>query len=181
MFGGNLLVSAYADSVYLPAGRWTDAFTGEEYVGPATIENYKPTRTRGGGLFIRGGAVIPNWSDRDYSTQKDDETIALDIWPDENTSYVFREDDGVSLSEAVSHTLITLEGDEEQLNITIGSREGDYAGKPERRTWLVRVHSKPGDDRLLSVKCAPEDRVFFTVRDGGETIFDVDASDVLEK
>lgn len=181
MFGGNLLVSAYADSVYLPAGRWTDAFTGEEYVGPATIENYKPTRTRGGGLFIRGGAVIPNWSDRDYSTQKDDETIALDIWPDENTSYVFREDDGVSLSEAVSHTLITLDGDEEKLNITIGSREGDYAGKPERRTWLVRVHSKPGDDRLLSVKCAPEDRVFFTVRDGGETIFDVDASDVIEK
>ena len=173
LLGPSLLVTAYADQVYLPAGRWTDAFTGDEYVGPCTIEDFRPSAGRGGGLFIRGGAVIPNWSDRRFITEKDERTIALDIWPDGNSDYVFREDDGVSLDCNVRfacRTKIEVHSNADAIRVHIGAREGEYNGKPDVREWVVRAHLLPGDERPVCVDCAPGD----TVRSEnalGETIF----------
>ncbi|MBE6612512.1 MAG: DUF5110 domain-containing protein [Ruminococcaceae bacterium] len=185
MLGEDLLVAAYADKVHLPAGRWIDAWTGEEYVGPLDIDPYIPPENRGGGLFIRGGAIIPGWRDRDYMAQYDDSEISLDIYPDGDRTYIFREDDGVSLdyeTQDSCQTVITVTETPEKLTVNIGARVGDYAGKPERRTWLVRVHPvNPDDDQLLEIKCDPADRVIFAIPKKNNAMFDVDASDVLMK
>lgn len=183
MVGDSLLISAYTDKVHLPAGRWTDAWTGKEYVGPVDIDPYNPPETRGGGLFIKGGAIIPGWSDRDYAAQKSDEVISLDIYPDGDSSYIFREDDGISLDyekKLSCHTLITVSETDEKVTVTIGERVGDYDGKPAVRKWLVRVHPRDDRDQLLEVKCAPGDRVYFSIPENPVAIFNPDASDVLE-
>ena len=183
MVGDWLLISAYTDFVHLPEGRWTDAWTGEEYVGPCDLEGYKAPERRGGGLFIRGGAIIPGWRDRDYVSQYSDDTISLDIYPDGNSEYIFREDDGVSLdcnTKLSCHTKITVTETDEKVVVEIGERVGDYEGKPGTRKWLVRVHPKDDRDQLLEVKCAEGDKVFFTIPDDPVAIFNVDASDVLK-
>ncbi|MBO5219354.1 MAG: DUF5110 domain-containing protein, partial [Clostridia bacterium] len=184
MLGEDLLVSAYADRVHLPAGRWVDAWTGEEYVGPCDIDPYIPPANRGGGLFIRGGAIIPGWKDRGYIAQFGEEEITLDIYPDGDREYIFREDDGISLDyqkKDSCHTKITVTETPEKVTVNIGKREGDYEGKPVRRTWLVRVHPvDPDADQLLEVKCDEADRVIFAIPKKKNLLFDVDASDVLK-
>ncbi len=184
MVGENLLISAYTDKVHLPAGRWTDAWTGAEYEGPCDIDPYTPPETRGGGLFIRGGAIIPNWRDRDYASQLDDSVITLDVYPDGFTSYVFREDDGISLdyeTKTSCHTSITVEETDEKVIVNIGERVGEYDGKPETRTWLVRVHPKdPDGDQFLEVRCAPGDKVYFSIPKNPVALFNPDGSDALK-
>lgn len=183
MIGDSLLISAYADRVHLPEGRWTDAWTGEEYVGPVDLDPYTPPENRGGGLFIRGGAIIPGWRDRDYISQYGDETISLDIYPDGDSSYIFREDDGVSLdyeTKLSCHTKISVTETDDKVTVEIGERIGDYAGKPTSRTWLVRVHPRDDADKLLSVRCAEGDCVFFSIPKSPNAIFDVDAGDIFK-
>ncbi len=180
--GENLLITAYTDRVMLPEGRWTDAWTGEEYEGPVTLENYHAPETRGGGLFIRGGAIIPNWSDRDYIGQMSDEEIYIDIYPDGNSSYIFREDDGISLdyeTKMSCHTQIDVSETADSINVVIGKREGDYDGKVECRTWRIRVHTKSADDkRTINVKCDSTDK--FVIEENVNGLWTVDATDALK-
>ncbi len=184
MFGENLLVTAYADTVHLPAGRWTDAWTGAEYEGPCDMAVTYPAG-RGGGLYIRGGAVIPSWSDRDYITQKTDETITLDIYPAPGTGvYHFREDDGVSLDYETTTacvTEITVTEDEDGITVQIGDRVGTYTGKPAVRCWEVRVHPFGEDKAAVPVTLhnLGGDTVTLVEADDPVALFHPDATDVL--
>ena len=125
-----------------PAGEWEDYFTGARYTGPCTID-FTPAEGKGGGLFVRRGAIIPTWKDRDFVGQYGDEEIILDVYPGGETHYVFREDDGLSLDyeHAMScHTEITCRASAQETRLTIGRREGEYQGKCAHRLWKVRVH-----------------------------------------
>lgn len=42
---------------------------------------------------------------------------------------------------------------EDSVTVTVGAREGDYTGKPERRTWKVTVH---GCNKPLKLICNGE-------------------------
>lgn len=177
MLGDSLLVTAYTDSVHLPAGCWTDAWTGETHVGPCDLADYQPPVGRGGGLFIREGAVIPSWRDRDYVGQYDDEEIYLHIFPHGCSVSDFREDDGVSLdyeTNPACRTEISVMETEDCVTVTIGERIGAYEGKPETRTWRVRVHT----DKPVECRCAAQDRVIVEDTDALD-VFRVDASDIF--
>ncbi|MBE6542250.1 MAG: glycoside hydrolase family 31 protein [Ruminococcaceae bacterium] len=186
MLGDYILLSSYADKVHLPEGKWIDAWTGKEYYGPCDLDPYTPPKNRGGGLFIKGGAIIPGWRDRDFIKQYDDSKITLDIYPYGDSEYILREDDGESLdylTKTSCHTKITVHETTEKVTIRIGERVGDYEGKPESRTWLVLVHPSDIDnDQLLDVKCeSASDKVIFTISDNKCGVFDCDASDVIKR
>ena len=56
---------------------------------------------------------------------------------------MFREDDGVSLeyeNRQSCRTEILCRADAEKVELTIGERAGEYAGKAAKRLWKVRVH-----------------------------------------
>ena len=142
MLGDSLMVTSFTDRVTFPAGEWEDYFTGARYTGPCTID-FTPAEGKGGGLFVRRGAIIPTWKDRDFVGQYGDEEIILDVYPGGETHYVFREDDGLSLDyeHAMScHTEITCRASAQETRLTIGRREGEYQGKCAHRLWKVRVH-----------------------------------------
>ncbi len=183
MFGENLLVTAYTDTVHLPEGRWTDAWTGAEYLGPCDMSVTYPAG-KGGGLFIRGGAVIPGWSDRDFITQKTDEDITLDIYPAPGVSkYLFREDDGVSLdyeTRSACVTEITVTEDENGITVQIGDRLGDYTGKPVVRNWNVRIHPFGKKDVPITLVNLGTDTVTLVETDDPVELFNPDARDVLQ-
>ncbi len=181
--GQNLLVSAYTDTVMLPEGRWIDAWTTEEYTGPCTLENYHAPDNRGGGLFVRGGAVIPSWCDRDFVSQYDDTNITLDIYPDGESKYIFREDDGYSLdyeTKKSCHTEIYVCENEAEVRVNIGERVGEYQGKPRKRVWTVRVHIKSGEDKKIILECGENDKALLDTNEHKNALFDIDSSEVLK-
>lgn len=156
MLGEWILLSAFTNEIYLPEGEWVDYWTGEEYKGPYVIENYSIPEGKGGGFFIKKGAIIPKWRDRDYVGQYSDEEIQLHFYPCGKTEYIFREDDGESLdyTENVScHTYIECDDTSDKVKIKIGKRVGDYKNKSEKRTWMVYVH---GCDKEVEVFCDEE-------------------------
>lgn len=148
MFGPWIMITAYTDTVCLPSGdggnawEWVDYFTGRRYAGGEPFA-YTPPENRGGGLFIRRGAIIPMWRERRYVGERSEEEIFLDVFPCGDSEYLFREDDGMTLdyeTRESCHTKIACSESDGKVVVTIGKREGDYRGKPEKRSWLVRVH-----------------------------------------
>lgn len=157
LFGPGLMVQSYSDRVVFPEGKWVDYWTGAEYRGGETIA-YTPPENRGGGLFVKKGAILPMWEDRDYVTEKSETEIILDIWPDRDSSYLFREDDGVSLDykkQLSCHTEIRCRETDELVRIEIGPRNGDYTGKPEKRIWRLQVHTQ----KEIQAVCAEADEI----------------------
>jgi alpha-glucosidase (family GH31 glycosyl hydrolase) len=96
MLGDSLLVAAFTDRVRLPAGRWIDYWTGQEYTGPREMACTFPPN-RGGPLFIKAGAIIPYWPEMDYAREKLVETIQLQLYPEGVSEFALFEDDGNSL------------------------------------------------------------------------------------
>ncbi len=156
MFGEYIMLSAYTNHIYLPEGEWIDYWTGQEYAGPYEITDYLPPEERGGGFFIKKGAIIPKWRARDFITQYGEEEIELHFYPKGKSEYVFREDDGESLDYETNiscHTLITCELVEDVVSIHIGKRCGEYQNKPVKRKWIVHVH---GTTAKVKVVCEEE-------------------------
>lgn len=153
MLGESMLISAFTSEIYLPEGKWIDFWTNEEHDGNCTISDYTPPTGRGGALFIRKGAIIPKWRDRDFMSQYGDEEIILHFYPYGESEYVFREDDGESfdyLDKPSCRTRMICEETEKAINIKIGIREGEYDNKPQNRVWKIVVH---GTEKPINVIC----------------------------
>ena len=157
MLGESILLTAFTDRVYLPKGRWIDFWTEAVYDSAGEFRDYKPPKGRGGGFFLRAGAIIPRWCERDYVAQHGEEEIELYVYPPAaepekadrtgrasaaESSYIFREDDGESVDYEHSmscHTRITCTCTADKIRIHIGERQGEYRNKPKKRRWLLRV------------------------------------------
>jgi len=151
MFGDSFLTGAFADTMYLPKGRWIDYWTGQTYSGEQELACQVP-EDRGGPLFVRAGAIIPYWPDMDYVGQKPVDTIGLHVYPDGRSSFTLFEDDGVTydyLEGAVAATEITCSAAEQAVTLTIDPRAGDYAGMPEIRFFDICLHSEAAPKQVL--------------------------------
>ena len=100
LFGPSLLVAPIVQankehrSVYLPAGRWYDFWTGEVHDGPGDILAFAPLDRIP--LYVRGGSVIPRESVRQHTGEKSDGVLELSVYPDEHgkAAGVLYADDG---------------------------------------------------------------------------------------
>jgi len=141
MLGEWMLVTAFGDDVYLPEGNWIDYWTGEKVQGPADIKVEYPAQ-RGGGLFIKAGAIIPQQEVCDYIAGTPDKII-WEIFPLGKSSYVLYEDDGETIKHLegeVAETSFTCEETSEAVNISISQRKGSYDGMPGNRVHELLVH-----------------------------------------
>ena len=130
MLGNYLLVTAFTPKVRFPTGRWIDYWTGKEYIGPEEI-TYSIPEGRGGGLFIRAGAILPYWPEIDYVGQKPVEALSLHVYPEGRSQFTLFEDDGLTLGYEkgdVARTDITCRRDRNQAVVRIGPRQGSYSG-----------------------------------------------------
>lgn len=143
MFGDYLLVSAFTSRVHLPQGRWIDYWSGDAYQGPADIDYVIP-ENRGGALFVKAGAILPQWPDVDYIAPNTVEEITLEVFPEGESSFTLYEDDGKTYayeSGAFAKTIVTCQVREKLVNVFISPRQGEYQGKLERRLYTLRIHS----------------------------------------
>jgi alpha-glucosidase len=147
MFGENLLVSVFSDSIYLPKGNWINYWTGEKLSGSRTVKSKVPDN-RGGLLFIRGGAIIPFQKPSQYIGEQTLDTLIVKVYPDKHSSYTLWEDDGLTFDYEkgiLSKTLFECNETEKKTTLTIHPVEGSFSGMFKSRTWQleIEIHQKP--------------------------------------
>jgi alpha-glucosidase (family GH31 glycosyl hydrolase) len=142
MLGDSLLVTAFTDKVYLPAGKWIDYWTGEEHAGPKEMACTWP-KNRAGGLFIKAGAIMPYWPDMDFVGDLPVENLKLHVYPEGQSEFTLYEDDGNSfeyLKDAVAKTKFSCQDNQGEVTLTIAPRMGAYKGMPSKRSYEVWIH-----------------------------------------
>ena len=158
-------------SFYLPKGKWTDFFNGEEYDSGQTITGYDVSHYKFP-VLVREGGIIPmypeSYYDNNRKQQKPRDPLTLDIYPSKQkkTQFELFEDDGITYrfktDSMYNITLIECDPIFRPGAVTIkitGQYEGKgYKGMPEKRNYLITIHgTKPqkiavGTTELTEVK-----------------------------
>jgi alpha-glucosidase len=124
--------------VYLPAGSWTDWWTGEVIHGPRHFLAEAPLATLP--LYARGGAIIPLGPALQFADERPLDPLTLEIFPGEG-AFTLYEDDGHSLAHqrgewCTTRYRVALDGGD--LVLELGARAGRYIPPP--RDLILRVH-----------------------------------------
>lgn len=133
------------DGIYLPAGTWTDYWTGTVYQGPGTFDGYSAPLDKLP-LFAKGGSIVPMWPQMNHSREKPRTPITFDVYPRGNSSFELYEDDGVTRqfrNGSFAKQLVSVAapgsgtGD---VAVNVGASTGSYTGKPSSRGCELAVH-----------------------------------------
>jgi len=149
MFGDWLLVSPVvrqgqtSKRIYLPAGTWTDYFTGKVYRGGRRIEVKTDAKTwMDIPLFIRQGAIIPTQPLMQFVGQRPVIELSVDVFPDSRGTYFdYYDDDGTTY--AYEHGAYYLQHLATRRTaggavFSIDQARGSYV--PSLRDYLVKMH-----------------------------------------
>lgn len=143
MFGDAFLVSAFTEEIHLPAGEWTNYWTGERAEGPVALPATYP-EDRGGPLFVRAGAIIPMGPDQDYWGQKPMDILTVDVFPGSREEpFTLYEDDGDTEAYKegkIATTVFNQRLENGKLTLNVSPRQGSYDGMPVQRKCQFEVH-----------------------------------------
>ncbi|MFE9423913.1 TIM-barrel domain-containing protein [Kitasatospora sp. NPDC006697] len=134
------------DGIYLPAGTWTDYWTGRTYQGPTTINGYQaPLDTLP--LFVKAGAVVPMWAQGTLSWQtRNTAELDYDVYAQGDSAFSLYEDDGTTRAyqngaSATQQVTVHAAGHGHgATEITVGPSTGSYTGKPAARSYGFSIH-----------------------------------------
>ncbi|MEU7556141.1 TIM-barrel domain-containing protein [Streptomyces sp. NPDC044571] len=133
------------DGIYLPAGTWTDYWSGRTYAGPGWLNNYQaPLDTLP--LFVKGGAIVPMWPQMNYTGEKPVSTLTYDIHPRGASSFSLYEDDGLTRayqSGAYARQQVDVTAPAAgsgTVTVSVGAPTGSYTGKAASRGYEFTLH-----------------------------------------
>lgn len=128
------------DGIYLPAGTWTDYWTGRVHQGPATLNGYRaPLDTLP--LFVKGGSIVPMWPQMNFTGQKPVSTLTYDLYPRGTSSFTLYEDDGITRQYqggAYATQQVTMTAPQAgtgTVTVNVAAPVGTYAGRPATRAY----------------------------------------------
>ena len=140
-----------ARSVWFPEGSdWYDMATGQVYRGGSIRQLHYALSENP--WFVKAGSVIPLSSAEINNLQEPSDVLRLLVVPgDGYSSYTTYEDDGISQAYGTQFatTVIEKHSDAASLRLTVGAREGSYAGMSDNRRISVLLE---GFYAPLSVK-----------------------------
>ncbi|MFJ7962448.1 TIM-barrel domain-containing protein [Streptomyces sp. NPDC096324] len=154
--------STTRNGIYLPAGSWTDYWTGKVYNGPGWVNGYSaPLDTLP--LFVKSGAIVPMWPQMNHTGEKPLSTLTYDIYPRGNSSFSLYEDDGTTRaykSGAFARQQVNVTAPASgsgTVTVTVGASAGSFTGKSASRGYEVALHSStaPGSITVGSATVAP--------------------------
>lgn len=149
MYGPAIMVSPVTTkgqtsrSVYIPAGKWYDFWTGESVNGGSSINADAPLSKIP--LHIRAGSIIPMGPEIQYATERAD-TIELRIYPGKDGEFTMYEDEGDNYNyEQGKYGTINIKYYDNSKSVTIGKRNGSFPGMDTRKVFnIVYVKSNHG-------------------------------------
>jgi alpha-D-xyloside xylohydrolase len=148
MFGPSLLINpvttykARSRSVYLPqSAGWYDWWTGKMFAGGQTIEAAAPYESMP--LYVRAGSIIPIGPELQYTAEKPPDPLTLYVYAGAAGAFTLYEDEGLNYNyERGEFTRTLLQWDDATRTLTIGKRQGLFAGMLTQRTFEVVLISK---------------------------------------
>ena len=141
MFGENLLVGVFSDSIYLPEGNWIDYWTGKKFSGKQTVYCKAP-ENRGGPLFIKSGAIIPYQKPMQFIGESPVDTLIVKVFPEKQSSYTLNEDDGRTFDfekGIIAKTRFECNSTEKQTEFVIQPTQGVYSGMKGLRMYQLEI------------------------------------------
>jgi alpha-D-xyloside xylohydrolase len=148
MFGPAFLVGPVASykarsrPVYLPSGgNWYDFWSGGWNAGGQTVDAPAPFDSMP--LYIRAGSIVPFGPEIQYTSEKKSDPITLFIYQGSDGHFTLYEDDGLTYAyEKGAFTRIPIHWNDAAKTLTIGKREGWFAGALAERTFHLVLVSK---------------------------------------
>jgi alpha-D-xyloside xylohydrolase len=145
MFGPSILVApvttrgAVSRSVYLPRGSdWYDFWSGRRYSGGQVIQRAAPLGVLP--LYVRGGSILPMGPEEEYTGEYPDAPIELRIYPGRDGNARLYFDDGLTYGyERGQFAWLPMHWNDGSQVLTLGAREGSFAGMAQQRRFLVTV------------------------------------------
>jgi alpha-D-xyloside xylohydrolase len=143
MFGPAFMVNpvtaagATSRSVYLPAGTtWYDFWTGATSTGGQRVMASAPIDHLP--LYVRAGSVVPLGPVMQYSTERAPDPIEVRVYPGADGAFTLYEDENDNYNyENGMHATIPLTWNDAARTLTVGARQGSYAGMAPSRTFRV--------------------------------------------
>jgi alpha-D-xyloside xylohydrolase len=148
LFGPAFLVSPVTTyksrgrDVYLPsAASWYDFWTGTNFTAGQTIE--APAAYYSMPIYVKAGSIVPTGPEIMYTDEKPADPIVLWVYAGADGAFTLYEDDGLTYGyEKGASTRIPIRWNDAASTLTIGKREGSYAGMQKERTFEVVLVSK---------------------------------------
>jgi len=134
LMGKSILVAPVTEdtdkwSVYLPAGKWTNYWTGDQFTGPQTVNVDAPLYGNNSlPMFIKAGAIIPMMPDMAYIYEKAPDPITLDIYPDysADSKYTLYDADSPKTPLKVTKTEFTCATNGDKITVSISPSKVAY-------------------------------------------------------
>ena len=125
-------------SVYLPAGKWYDYFSGKAFDGSQNVTLQTTLHTIP--LFVRAGSIIPMNGDLQTTADRNWSQLELRVFPGADGSFTLYEDDGETYAyEQGQYTEIPITWNDRRRTLTIGKQQGQFAGAIQKRLFTVIV------------------------------------------
>jgi alpha-glucosidase/alpha-D-xyloside xylohydrolase len=142
LFGKNLLVAPVVEkgatmrTVYLPRGVWYDYWTGERMDGGREIIRSVDLETIP--LYVRAGSILPLGPVKQFTSQKVNAPLSVQIYPGTDASFLLYEDDGSSFNYRQGEWMgIQMTWNEAARKLTLQLAPGSRVLPPERRNLTV--------------------------------------------
>ncbi|GGH63437.1 alpha-D-xyloside xylohydrolase [Filimonas zeae] len=125
--------------VYLPQGtQWIDFWTGQTLNGGQTVQKEVPVDIIP--LYVRAGSVIPFGPKVQYATEQKWDNLEIRIYPGADGEFVLYEDENDNYNyEKGKYATISFTWNNASRTLTIGNREGGFAGMLTKRKFKVVV------------------------------------------
>lgn len=155
LFGDDLLAAPVTKQgewkwrVYLPKGAWYDYWTGRPTMGPEEITVDAPINSIP--IFVRAGAIIPTQQVVQYTDEAPINPLTFQIYPGEDSSRLYYEDDGLSFDYREGKSLTEKVGvsrSAQGITVEVSARQGSYTPPP--RSMVFAIHAQR--NRPTSVK-----------------------------
>jgi alpha-glucosidase len=149
MFGDGLLVAPVVakgqteKDIYLPAGTWTDYFSGKIYQGGQTIHYAVDSKTWSDiPLFIRDGAIIPTQPVMDYVGEHPVTELSVDVFPAKQATHFDYYDDNGNTYDYTHGAFFSqrLEVQRTADGVTFATQRVQGTFKPALEDYLVKIH-----------------------------------------
>jgi alpha-D-xyloside xylohydrolase len=128
---------ARSREVYLPSGtKWYDYWRGDLLDGGQMITAAAPLDQIP--LFVRAGSIIPVGPDLQYTGEKPADPLSIYVYQGADGDFNLYEDDGFTNAwERGAFSLINLHWDNRARILTIGKRQGSFAGMLMERAFDI--------------------------------------------
>lgn len=151
MFGPNLCVGIFTNEVYLPAGIWTDAWTGERIDSRGETVTRDYPEDRAGLLFVRDGAIIPCMEERQHIGTDPLDTFIIKVFPGQESEYTMYDSDAESYGYEdglVSATKFECRKAGKSTEFTINAVEGRFENMPLTRSYRIEFNIPDKPSRI---------------------------------